>query len=85
MSQRVFNTLRDCQQIPDNIPIGLSSKFERCYSGKTADVGMYDAMFTAGLRLPLMELHHQLVNYLGLFVIQIAPNAWRIFIGAGVI
>jgi len=85
MSQRVFNTLRDCQQIPDNIPIRLSSKFERCYSGKTVDVGMYDAMFTAGLRLPLMELHHQLVNYLGLFIIQIAPNAWRIFIGAEVI
>ena len=46
---------------------------------------MYDAMFTAGLRLPLMELHCQLANYLSLSISQLAPNAWRIFIGAKVI
>ena len=49
------------------------------------DIGMHDAMFIAGLRLPLTELHHQLANYLGLFVSQLAPNTWRIFIGAEVI
>lgn len=32
-----------------------------------------------------MELHHQLANYLGLSISQIAFNAWRIFIGAKVI
>ena len=46
---------------------------------------MYDAMFAVGLRLPLTELYRQLANYLGLFVSQIAPNAWRIFLGAEVI
>lgn len=49
MSQKVFHTLRDRHQIPDNIPIRLLEKFERCYSGKAADVGMYDAMFIGGL------------------------------------
>jgi len=49
---------------------------------KTVDVDMYDAMFTAGLRLLLTELHRQLANYLGLSVSQLAFNAWRIFIGA---
>ena len=44
-----------------------------------------DAMFAAGLRLPLIELHRQLANYLGLSVSQIAPNAWRIFIRAEVL
>ena len=48
-------------------------------------MGMYDAMFVLRLRLPLTDLHHQLAIYLGLFVRQIAPNAWRIFIGAEVI
>ena len=48
-------------------------------------VGMYDAMFAAGLRLPLMTLHHQLVNFLGLSISQIAPNAWRIFIGVEIL
>lgn len=46
---------------------------------------MYDAMFTADLRLLLMELHHHLANYLGLSVSHIALNAWRIIIGAKVI
>ena len=68
MSQRVFNTLRDRHQIPNNIPIHLPCKFERCYLGKTVDVGMYNTMLTAGLRFPLTELHHQLANYLGLSV-----------------
>ncbi|KAK9993564.1 hypothetical protein SO802_023267 [Lithocarpus litseifolius] len=57
MSEKVFNNLRDRYQIPDHIPIRLPSKFEKCYSGKTADVGMYDTMFAAGPRLPLMALH----------------------------
>jgi len=58
----------------------LPRKFEKCYLGKTADVGMYDTMFTAGLRLPLTELHCQLANYLGLSISPIAPNVWRIFL-----
>ena len=85
MSQKVLNTLHDRHQILDNILIHLPDKFKRCYSGKTTNVGMYDAMFTAGLRFPLTKLHRQLANYLGLSVSQITPNVWRIFIGAKVI
>ena len=48
-------------------------------------MGMYDAMFTTRLRLPLMELQHQFADYLGLSISPIAPNTWRIFIGAEVI
>ena len=76
MTNNIFKNLRDHYQIPENVPVRLPRKFERCYFGKTADVGTYDAMFAVGLRLPLMELHHQLANYLGLSII------WRIFIGA---
>ena len=47
MSDKVFKTLRGRYQIPDDFPIRLPRKFERCYSGKTVDVGMYDAMFAA--------------------------------------
>ena len=46
---------------------------------------MYDAMFAAGLRLPLMALHCQLADFLGLSVSQIAPNTWRTFIGAEIL
>ena len=57
MTTKIFNNLRDHYQILDNIPIHLPRKFEKCYSRKTMDVGMYNAMFAAGLRLPLMALH----------------------------
>ena len=75
MTRKVFNTLHDRHQIPDNIPFRLPGKFEKCYLGKMAYVGMYDAMFTAGLRLSLTTLHCQLTNFLSLSVSQIAPNA----------
>ena len=68
MSPNVVNKLCDRFRIPQNILIRLPRKFERCYSGKTTDVGLYNAMFAACLRLPLTELHRQLANYLGLSV-----------------
>ena len=58
MSDRVFKELRTRFQIPNHIPLRLPRKNERCYTGRTADVGMYDAMLAAGLRLPLTALHH---------------------------
>ena len=85
MSNKIFGKLRTRYQIPDHIPIRLPEENETCYSGRTADVGMYDAMFAAGLRLPLTALHHQLADFMGLSVTQIAPNAWRTFIGAKIL
>ena len=85
MSDKIFSELRVKYQIPKHIPIRLPYENEKCYTGRTADVGMYDAMFATGLRLPLTALHRQLVDYLGLFVSQIAPNAWRTFIGAEIL
>ena len=85
MTRKFFNTLHDRHQILDNIPLHLLGKFKKCYSRKMASMGMYDAMYTAGLRLPLMELYRQLANYLSLSISQITPNAQRIFIGAEVI
>ena len=58
MTTNIFKNLRDRFKIPNHIPILLPDKFEKCYSGKIANVGMYDAMFAIGLRLPLTTLHH---------------------------
>ena len=85
MSGKVFRELHIRYQIPDHIPIRLPGENERCYSGRTADVGMYDAMFAAGLRLPLTAIHCQLADFLGISVTQIVPNAWRTFIGAEIL
>ena len=40
MTTNIFKNLRDCFQIPNHISIHLLGKFEKCYSGKIADVGM---------------------------------------------
>ena len=42
-------------------------------------------MLKAGLRFPLNSLHHELLQYLGLSVSQISPNAWRVFIAMEVL
>lgn len=42
-------------------------------------------MLKAGHRLPLSDLHRRLAQYLGVTITQIAPNAWRIFLGAEVL
>ena len=57
MNDKVFKELCTRYQILEHIPICLPRENERCYSGRTVDVGMYDAMFTAGFRLPLTALH----------------------------
>ena len=85
MSDKVFRELCTRYQIPDHIPICLPEENESCYSGRTANVGVYDAMFAAGLRLPLTALHRQLADFLGLSVTQIAPNAWTTSIGAEIL
>ena len=85
MTAKIFKDLRDRYQIPDHITICLPGKFEKCYSGKTENFGMYDTILAAGLRLLLTALHRQLANFLGLSVSQITPNAWRIFIGAEIL
>ena len=85
MSEKVFKELCTRFQIPDHISIRLPKKKEKCYTERTVDVSMYDAMLSAELRLPLTALHRQLVNFMGISVSQITPNAWRTFIGADVL
>ena len=68
MSDKVFKELHTWYQILEHIPIHLPRENERCYSRRTADIGMYVAMFAAGLRLPLMVLHRQLANFLGMSI-----------------
>ena len=85
MSEKVFNKLHVCFQIPSHIPLRLSSKNKKCYSRQTVDISFYESVFIAGLRLPLTKLHCWLADYLSVSLCQIYPNAWRIFINAEVL
>ena len=63
-----FKTLRSKYQIPDNIPLHLPYKSEKCYYRGVEGVEVYEQMLKAGLRFPLSSLHRQLLQYLGLAV-----------------
>ena len=80
-----FKTLKANYQIPDYIPIRLPYKSEKCYYEGVDGVGVYEQVLKAGLRFPLSSLHRELLKYLGLFVNQISPNAWRVFIAMEVL
>ena len=75
-----FKTLRENYQIPENIPIRLPYKSEKCYYDSVEGVGIYEQMLKAGLRFPLNALHREHLKCLGLSVNQVSLNVWRIFI-----
>ena len=57
MSSNAFGRLHPRFQIPEDIPLRMTGKREKCYSSQMADVNFYKAIFIAGLRLLLSELH----------------------------
>ena len=75
IKENQFKTFRDNFQIPDNIPIRLPYKSEKCYYEGVEGVGVNEQMLKAGLRFSLSSLHRELFKYLGLFVNQVSPNA----------
>ena len=85
IKEKHFNTLRANFQIPDNIPIRLPYKSEKCYNEGVEGVRVYEQMLKAGLRFPLSSLHRELLKYLGLSTNQVSPNAWRVFIAMEVL
>ena len=46
---------------------------------------MYKQMLKARLKFLLSALHRRLLQYLGLAVTQISPNAWKVFLGVEVL
>ena len=48
-------------------------------------MGIYEQILKVGLRFPLSTLHRRLLQYLGLSVNQISPNAWRVFLSVEVL
>ena len=85
INENHFKTLRENFQIPDNIPIRLPYKSEKCYYDRVEGVEVYEQMLKVGLRLPLSSLHRELLKCLGLSVNQVSPNAWRVFIAMEVL
>ena len=75
IKQKHFNTHREKYQIPIDIPLRLPFKYEKCYYEGAEDIKVYEQMLKVGLRFPLSALHGHLLQYQGLAVSQISPNA----------
>ena len=75
IKQTHFKTLREKYQIPVNISLPLLYQSKKCYSERVEGVRVYEQMLKAGLRFPLSALYCRLLQYLGLAVTQISPNA----------
>lgn len=68
MLKDVFGRLYPCFRIPDDIPIRMARKVEKCYMGRTVDIGFYEAIFIVGSRQPFTKLHRRLANRLGVSI-----------------
>ena len=76
--QRLSN-LRTWYQIPDEFNPKLPVHGEWCYNPRFG-VGVYEAYFFGGFRLPLNSFARELLVRLGLGICQFNPNVWRLII-----
>lgn len=48
MRDVVFSRLRPHFQIPDDVPIRKGDLGEKCYDGRSSDIGFYETAFIVG-------------------------------------
>ena len=79
-----LNNLRTWYHISDELNPKLPVRGEWCYNPHFK-IGIYDAYFLGGLRLPLNAFARELLVRLGLGVCQFNPNAWRLMISVQIL
>ena len=78
-NEQRLNNLRTWYQIPDEFNPRLPVRGEWCYNPRFG-VGVYEAYFLGGFRLPLNSFARELLVRLGLGICQFNLNAWRLII-----
>ena len=78
-NEQRLNHLRTWYQIPNELSPRLPVHGEWCYNPRFR-VGVYEAYFLAGFRLPLNAFARELLIRLGLGICQLNPNTWRLVI-----
>ena len=74
-----LNNLRKWYQIPDELNPRLPVRGEWCCNPRFG-VGVYEAYFLEGFRLPLNAFTRELLVKLGFGICQFNPNGWRLVI-----
>ena len=78
-NEQRLNNLRTWYQIPDELNPRLPVHGEWCYNPHFR-VGVYEAYFLGGFRLPFNAFARELLIRLGLGICQLNPNMWRLVI-----
>ena len=78
-SEQRLNNLRTWYQILDELNPRLPIRGEWCCN-PCFGIGVYEAYFLGGFRLPLNAFARELLVRLGLGICQFNPNAWRLII-----
>ena len=81
---RKLDLLKKWYQILDELNPRLAVRGEWCYQPHFG-IGIYEAYFLEGLRLPLDTFARELLTRLGLGVCQFNPNTWRLVISMQVL
>ena len=81
---RRLESLKTWYQIPENLNPRLPVRGEWCCQPHFG-VGIYEAYFLGGLRLPLNAFARELLCRLGLAICQFNPNAWRLIVSMQVL
>ena len=84
IDERKLTTLKSWYQIPDDLNPRLAVRGEWCCQPRFG-IGIYEAYFLGGLRLPLNAFAIELLTRLGLGVCQLNPNTWRLIISMQVL
>ena len=79
MSEQRLNNLRAWYQILYELNLRLPVRREWCCY-PCFEVGVYEAYFLGGFRLPMNAFARELLVRLGLGICQFNPNAWRLVI-----
>ena len=83
-NEQRLNNLRAWYQIPNELNPRLPIRGEWCCNPRFG-VGVYEAYFLGGFRLPLNAFAKELLVRLGLGICQFNPNVWRLVISMQVL
>ena len=81
---RRLDLLKKWYQTPDDLKPRLSVRGEWCCQPHFG-IGIYEAYFLGGLRLPLNAFARELLTRLGIGVCQLNPNVWRLIVSMQVL
>ena len=75
MTQDDLDDLRETYSFPVGIQARIPEEGETILSTRPGEVAFYEAVFPAGLRLPIHPIIKRILNFYNICLAQLSPNA----------